>query len=275
MTGTGLMFTASDGAKLCYDDEGSGAPALLVHGYSANRKFWPFQRRALLDAGYRVITIDQRNHGDSEQVSFGQRMSRHGTDLRDLMDGLRLTDVTLIGHSMGVSASLALFSLHGTRDVSRFVAIDQSPKIINDEDWTWGVFGVEWPLAWAQANMRHPWGELGREPVVPEHVALEMAKVTPHHHSFPQDSFPHEQVTGLLMDHFVADWRDVLPRIDIPTWVVTGRHNPFYHPEGMEWFAQQVQRGSYSIFENSGHEPHMNEAELFNEQLLQFLRNTP
>ncbi|MER7395259.1 alpha/beta hydrolase [Streptomyces sp. NPDC000151] len=270
MSGTGLMFTTSDGVKLCYDDEGTGAPVLLVHGYSANRGYWPFQRRALLDAGYRVINIDQRGHGDSDRVAFGQRMSRHGMDLRDLMDGLRLTDVALIGHSMGVSVSLALFSLYGTHNVSRFVAIDQSPKIINDDGWKWGVFGVEWPLAWEQANFRQPWGEPDREPAVPEHVAVELAKLRHHH-----DSFPHEQVTELLMDHFAADWRDVLSRIDIPTWVVTGRHNPYYHAEGMEWFAQHVQHGSYSIFENSGHEPHMNEAALFNKQLLQFLKSTP
>ena len=270
MSGTGLMFTASDGVRICYDDEGSGAPVLLVHGYSANRGYWPFQRRALLDAGYRVINVDQRNHGDSDRPAFGQRMSRHGLDLRELMDGLELTDVNLIGHSMGASASLALFSLFGTRDVSRFVAVDQSPKIVNDETWKWGVFGVEWPHAWEQANMRHPWGELDREPDMPEAVARELAKLAHHH-----DHYPHEQVTQLLLDHFVADWRDVLPRIDIPTWVVTGRHNPYYHAEGMEWFAQQVQRGSYSMFENSGHEPHMNEPDLFNERLLQFLETTP
>lgn len=269
MSGTGLMFTTSDGVRICYDDEGSGAPVLLVHGYSANRGYWPFQRRALLDAGYRVINIDQRNHGDSDRAAFGQRMSRHGLDLRELMDGLRLTDVTLIGHSMGVSVSLALFSLYGTRDVSRFVAIDQSPKIVNDETWKWGVFDVEWPHAWEQVNMRHPWGKPDREPDLTEAVARERAKLVHHH-----DNFGHEQVTQLLMDHFVSDWRDVLPRIDIPTWVVTGRRNPYYHAEGMEWFAQQVQRGSYSMFENSGHEPHWNEAELFNEQLLQFLRTT-
>jgi len=53
------------------------------------------------------------------------------------------------------------------------------------------------------------------------------------------EKFDHDKVTRLLLDHLVADWRDVLPRIHIPTWVVTGRLSPYYDVEGMEWFAAE------------------------------------
>jgi pimeloyl-ACP methyl ester carboxylesterase len=69
----------------------------------------------------------------------------------------------------------------------------------------------------------------------------------------------------------LRDWRDVLPRIDVPTWVVTGRHSPFYDLDGMEWFASEVQNGSLSVFERSGHSPHLNEPDEFNKQLMKFL----
>ncbi|WKN57548.1 alpha/beta hydrolase [Rhodococcus opacus] len=75
----------------------------------------------------------------------------------------------------------------------------------------------------------------------------------------------------LLIDHFVADWRDALPRIPVPTWIVTGRHSPYYELDGMRWFADTVPHGSLAVFEHSGHEPHLNEYKTFNAQLLDFI----
>jgi len=167
---------------------------------------------------------------------------------------------------MGASVSLAMFSLYGTRRVGRFVAIDQSPRITNDDSWRWGVRKVEWDNVWDAVNFRFSWGNLEMEPPVPDAVqqALPGQDV-----NFGQ--YPHARVRRLFLDHFVADWRDVLPRIDVPTWVVTGRHSPFYDLDGMAWFANEVQNGSLSVFERSGHSPHLNEADDFNKQLMGFL----
>jgi len=73
----------------------------------------------------------------------------------------------------------------------------------------------------------------------------------------------------------VADWRDVLPQVDVPTWVVTGRLSPYCDVEGMHWFANEVPDGTLTIFEESGHSPHVSEAEKFNRQLLDFVASDP
>lgn len=86
-----------------------------------------------------------------------------------------------------------------------------------------------------------------------------------------EEAFDHDKVTKLRLDHLVADWRDVLPRIHVPTWVVVGRLSPYYDVEGMEWFAGEVPDGRLTIFEDSGHSPHVTEAEEFNRQLLDFV----
>ena len=85
------------------------------------------------------------------------------------------------------------------------------------------------------------------------------------------DSFPHLGLRPLLLDHFVADWRDVLPRIAVPTWVVTSKFSPLYDLVGMEWLASEVQDGTLAVFEHSGHYPQLNEPDEFNKQLLSFL----
>ncbi|MBR8639650.1 alpha/beta hydrolase [Streptomyces tuirus] len=265
MSGIGLTFTTSDGVRIVYDDLGSGRPVVLVHGYSVERGFWDLQKDTLVDAGYRVIAIDQRNHGDSDRTEFGQRMSRHGQDLKELIDSLALNDIALVGHSMGVSVCLAMFSLHGTAGVSKFVAIDQSPKMVNDGDWTYGSGKITWDNLVGCLTGETKWFDPELEPTGPE-SADELLKRS----GQLRLSFPHAHNRRLLLDHWVADWRDVLPKIKVPSWVVTAKYTPYHSVEGMQWFADQL-GGTLTVFEKSGHSPQVNESAAFNQALLAFL----
>ncbi|TCM65730.1 alpha/beta hydrolase [Rhizobium sp. BK068] len=267
MAGTNQVLVTSDNVRIVYDDYGEGPAIVMVHGYSTDAGYWHFQKNCLVEAGYRVIALDQRQHGRSDKPRFGQRMSRHGLDLRELLDSLSLKDVSLIGHSFGANVILAMFSLFGTKDVARFVAIDQSPRIINDRSWCWGVKNVHWESAWEQANFNRPFGQ-GSEPPRPPCVRQIFGQET----DDPFDGFDHSHTTQLVMDHFVSDWRDILPLVSIPTWVVTGRHSPYYHYDGMKWLADQFPQGSFTCFEQSGHDPAWHEADAFNQKLLSFLR---
>lgn len=261
MRGTDLTMTTSDGVRLAYDDNGEGPPVVLLHGYSGSRANFEFQQGALLAAGNRVVALDQRGHGDSENPSHGQSMARLGQDVRELLEHLDIEGVALIGHSMGVSVALGMFSISGFDRIERFVAIDQSPKIVNDEGWGFGVKQVTWANVYDCVHFRAEWGTPGTEPELPEGSS----------EADSWENFDHEAVRRLLLDHFVADWRDVLPRIPIPTWVITGRWTNFYFPEGQEWFAGQVPGAMFTCFENSGHSPHVTEAEEFNRRLLDFV----
>lgn len=265
MPGTDLTMTTSDGVRLVYDDEGDGRPFLLVHAYDGLRRHWEFQKGALLAAGQRVVALDQRGHWASQKPSYGLRMARLGQDLRELIDLLELDDVTLVGHSMGVSAAFAMFSVSGVAPVKRLVAIEQSPKIVNDEHWRWGARGLDWSNVYDMAYLRTVLGQPELEPPMPEGAAMGMT----------EEAFDHESVSALRLDHLVADWRDVLPRIPVPTWVVMGGLSPYYDVEGMQWFADEVPDGRLTVFESSGHSPHVTEAEEFNRQLLAFVGAHP
>lgn len=260
MAGTDLTMTTSDGVRIVYDDEGAGSTFLLVHGYDGHRGHWEFQRDVLLDAGHRVVAMDQRGHWASETPSHGLRMARLGQDLRELVDLLDLEDITLVGHSMGVSVSLAMFSLSGVAPVTRFVAIEQSPKLTNDEHWSCGARGLDWHNVYEIAYRRAVLGQPELEPPMPEGAAMAVT----------EETFDHASVSPLLLDHLVADWRDVLPQVAVPTWVVVGRLSPFYDVAGMEWFAANVPDGRLTVFERSGHSPHVTEANEFNRQLFDF-----
>jgi non-heme chloroperoxidase len=57
----------SDDVEIYYEDHGTGQPVVLIHGYPLNGHSWEKQERALLQAGYRVITYDRRGFAQSSQ----------------------------------------------------------------------------------------------------------------------------------------------------------------------------------------------------------------
>lgn len=91
----------SSDINLYYEDQGSGKPVVLVHGWPLNGASWERQTTALLAAGYRVITYDRRGFGRSDKPGSGYDYDTLASDLATVIRKLALKDVTLVGFSMG------------------------------------------------------------------------------------------------------------------------------------------------------------------------------
>ena len=87
--------------KLHYEDHGSGRPVVLIHGFPLSGRAWERQERALLAAGYRVITYDRRGFGKSSQPTTGYDYDTFAADLDKLLSALELQGASLAGDSMG------------------------------------------------------------------------------------------------------------------------------------------------------------------------------
>lgn len=100
----------SEGLTLAYEVYGEGPPVVAVHGFGSSGDVnWVATGwvEALTGAGYQVITLDNRGHGQSEKVYdpalYGAPdMAR---DVVNLIDHLGLGKVALIGYSMGARIS--------------------------------------------------------------------------------------------------------------------------------------------------------------------------
>lgn len=101
--------------EIAYLDEGEGDPILLIHGFASSKNVnwvYPLWVPTLTKAGFRVIALDNRGHGDSgklydpEQYSIGIMAG----DARALMDHLKIARADVMGYSMGgrITAYLAL-----------------------------------------------------------------------------------------------------------------------------------------------------------------------
>jgi non-heme chloroperoxidase len=120
--------------NLHYEDHGTGAPVVLIHGYPLSGRAWDKQVPVLLDAGRRVITYDRRGFGQSSQPSFGYNYDTFAADLKTLMEALDLRDVILVGHSMGTGEVTRYLGAYGSARVSKAVLISPIPPFLLQTD---------------------------------------------------------------------------------------------------------------------------------------------
>ncbi|GAA3692359.1 bromoperoxidase [Microlunatus aurantiacus] len=120
---------------LAYNDQGSGQPVVLIHGFPLDGASWEKQTHALLQAGYRVITYDRRGFGRSSQPSVGYDYDTFAADLATVLDVLDLTDVVLVGFSMGTGEVARYLSRYGSDRVAKaaFLASLEPYLLITDE----------------------------------------------------------------------------------------------------------------------------------------------
>jgi non-heme chloroperoxidase len=130
----------STSIELYYEDHGSGSPVVLIHGWPLSGASWEKQTAALLAAGHRVITYDRRGFGKSSQPTIGYNYDTFATDLDTVLSKLNLTEVSLVGFSMGTGEVTRYIGKYGTKRVHKAVLIGTlGPYLVKTADNPEGV----------------------------------------------------------------------------------------------------------------------------------------
>jgi pimeloyl-ACP methyl ester carboxylesterase len=90
------------GITLDYFESGNyrGKTVLLIHGWGDSWRTWEASLR-FLPLDYRYICMTQRGFGDSDKPESGYRQLDFLLDLDALLEALKISNATLVGHSMG------------------------------------------------------------------------------------------------------------------------------------------------------------------------------
>jgi non-heme chloroperoxidase len=130
----------SDNIEIYYEDHGTGAPVVLIHGYPLRGSSWEKQVPVLLEAGHRVITYDRRGFGGSSQPTIGYDYDTFAGDLHVLMEKLDLRDVTLAGFSMGTGEVVRYLGAYGSDRVTKAALLGPiAPFLLKTDDNPQGV----------------------------------------------------------------------------------------------------------------------------------------
>lgn len=146
-------------------------PVVLLHGITGHARVWDHLAERLA-RDFRVLALDQRGYGDSEEPAEPDyRLATMADDLASFADALGLTTFALVGHSMGGRIAIAYAGAHPDR-VERLLIVDigpdisragiarvrrrlaEAPERVESEEWAVEYAGRDNPLC-DPARLRH------------------------------------------------------------------------------------------------------------------------
>lgn len=134
-------FTLKSGEKLYYEDRGQGPETLIMmHGWTNSHEVY-LKPVEMLQKQARCIIFDYRGHSGSKTANSGNpTMETLAADLNELIQGLSLSNITLLGWSMGAGVVLNYVRLYGCGSLKQIILCDMTPKQLNDEEWKLGLY---------------------------------------------------------------------------------------------------------------------------------------
>jgi pimeloyl-ACP methyl ester carboxylesterase len=114
-----VAFVEAGGLRLHYQEWGPAdrrAGVVLVHGLASSSHIWDFVAPILAEQAVRVVALDQRGHGESEQPDSGYDFASVVRDLAAFTEAVGLTEPSVVvGHSWGSSVALHYAVTHADR----------------------------------------------------------------------------------------------------------------------------------------------------------------
>ena len=245
-----------------------GRLVVLVHGFSVPSFVWDPTFEELLSEGFRVLRYDLYGRGYSDRPNVAYDRALFAGQLRDLLAELGIEDpVDLVGLSMGGPVVASFTSSYPER-VNRLVFVD--PFVGPADAGVVAVPGIGEYVAVVY---------LGR--ILPKRLAEDFyrpEKVPPWEGRFREQmryrGFRRALLRSLrqfMAEDFSALYAEV-GRLGKPTLVAWGRHDrtvPFAHSDRVA----DLLGARLLVVEESGHTPHLERPEIFEPELVEFLRN--
>lgn len=215
----------SGNIDIYYEDIGAGQPVVLIHGFPLSGHSWEKQVGVLLKAGYRVVTYDRRGFGDSSQPSFGYDYDTFAADLNTLMTKLDLHDAVLVGFSMGTGEVTRYLGKYGSERVTKAVLMAPVPPFLlktddNPEGVEQSVFDVIMKSivddrpAYLSAFFKDFYNV---DVLLGTRIGDDAIRL-----SWNVAAGASAKGTLDCVPSWLTDFRDDLPRIDVPTLIVQG-----------------------------------------------------
>jgi pimeloyl-ACP methyl ester carboxylesterase len=271
-------FTADDGEQLHLRIAGSGSPLLMFHGWTSSHTVWTPLLEALTSS-HRVFCPDARGHGGhSLRVTPTPDVARLARDVLNLLDHFELEQASVVGHSMGALTLWQFIRDHGCKRLSHLCIIDQSPKLVTDATWGNGIYG-DFDAARSQGLI----GELEAD------FAEAVLRLMAYGHNakaregYERDSSGWQQarrnlkrlesgpLIAIWKSLVAADYRDVLPLIDVPTLLAWGAESNFYGAATAQFLLSHIAAATLSYYEGADHCPQLLQPERFAKELTAFL----
>lgn len=257
------------GVRIHVQDLGNGPAVALISGFGLDHELWDRQVRVLTERGFRVLCVDQRGHGFSDNPLDGYDVERLAADLVTVLDRLEVGGATVVGHSFGGQVA--------------FRAAAAAPELVT------GLVLVGSNAVRASRSESFPFGgppgPLLEGMVADEHVNRVGARYRTIGSAFAHEPDPRTVdwlvrcslrmpswaavacYRSLLMTDLLAE----IPRVIQPVLQIVGARDPVHSAKGARWLHEQLDNATLVEVSDCGHYPMLEAPDAFESALLKFL----
>jgi pimeloyl-ACP methyl ester carboxylesterase len=257
-------FADINRTQLYYEVAGSGTPLVLIHGFSLDHRMWDDQFQEF-SKRFQVIRYDLRGFGRSSLPTSDPY--DHIDDLNQLLDQLQISNANLLGLSLGGNIALN-YTLTIPDRVDTLILVDS------------GLPGFNWqgerpPELAAQYAKQH--GVVAGKKYWSELDIFSISRSRPE---------VMKQIHQMLEDYSGWHWQNKNPmhihqppaasRLDtikIPTQVIVGEHDLPGYLDIARYLHEHIHGSSLKIIKQAGHISNMDQADVFNNTVIDFLNH--
>ncbi len=242
-------ISLNKGVSLDYMECGdpNGSPMLFIHGYNDSMRVWDLLR-PYLPTDKRQIYVSLRGYGDSDKPESGYEMSDFMDDIVEFIEQRELSNIILLGHSMGGFISHQL-ALEYPQYVQKLVLIGTAPTGASSET----IGGTDGD-------------EIDRltDPVDPDYIRFAQTEqiMSPVDSDFIE-GFLYEtakapaRVWQLAMKGMITeDHSDQLKNIQVPTLILFGDGDIFFNRDEQQQFLDAIPDSKLIVYPGVGHGIH-------------------
>lgn len=264
-----------DGGRLDFHDDGSGPAIVCLHGWSLGKEAFERQR-GVLRHSHRFVAPDLRGHGASSPFCAGDSIAVLADDVAQLLVARDISDAVLVGWSMGALVAWQVALGGEGRRVAGIVTIDMVPKVLNRDGWTHGLragasfYDPDLDLE----RMRSDWTTFAKA-YVPKVFARKDMGERDELIEWMTARVANNDVSSMMRlwrSLIAADFVSEVRALDLPTMITYGSQSQVYDEEAALWMEKNMPNACLVALRESGHAPHLEEPDKFNEALVAFTK---
>jgi len=250
--------------RMRYELAGEGPDVVLIHGLGQVLEEWHYQKEALLQNGFRVLTYDLRGHGQSEWRQEEVTIDTYAQDLKLLLQQVSIEKAHIVGLSMGGAIAQAFYRHYPEKVRSLILA---------------GTFSFfPEPVRQAGLESRLPYIDEGKMAELAELIATRSftenapARLVERTKQVILANDPLAYRASMIAS-INSDSSDILDKINVPVLIVVGEGDLTTPVECSRYLHERIKNSQLAIIPDSRHIVTQEQPERFNEVLLQFLSN--
>ena len=252
-----------EGCSLHYEEYGHGNPLILIHGLGSSSQDWELQI-PVLARHYRLIVVDVRGHGRSDKPRERYSIAGFSADLVALIEHLNLGPVHYVGLSMGGMIGFQL-AVDQPQLLKSLCIVNSAPEVklrSRDDYWQWFK---RWSLMRALSL-----GTIGKAlggKLFPKPEQVELRQ------KMAERWAKNDKHAYLASFDAIVGWgvQERLSRVSCPTLIVSADRD--YTPVSLkETYIKLLPDARLVVIEDSRHATPLDQPEVFNTTLLDFLK---